>query len=175
MKRSLVFKSPSEYSLLAQETRAQEPYHPVLEQLAQREVDNAFDERNCHLRDVFGQVVDSLRTTQESRFGEHNWNFQKPESGVYGPDDTSLHLVERRSDVLAGGDLVLTHVISVMQTRAGGRNHLFDLPTEGTDAERQIRLARWSISSAIDRCIAAGSADRFVLDKWVEGTFLPKR
>jgi hypothetical protein len=33
--------------------------------------------------------------------------------------------------------------------------------------------ARWTIYSAIDRCLASGPAERFVFDKWVDSSFLP--
>ncbi|KAH9216328.1 hypothetical protein DL95DRAFT_407587 [Leptodontidium sp. 2 PMI_412] len=187
-KRTLVLKSPARYSLLALRPGDREPYHDMLTHMAQHEVDKALDERNHYLREVFGRDVDHLRTRREGEFGdgdgegkeegeggEHNWNYQKPEIGVRGQDGTVLHLVERRSDAVVEGEVILSHVVSVMQIRCGGRNRLFDLPTEGTDEERRVRKARWSVSSAIDRCVADESADRVVIDKWVDGTFLPRQ
>ncbi|KAL2075748.1 hypothetical protein VTL71DRAFT_691 [Oculimacula yallundae] len=179
-KRTLVLKAPAPHSLLSLRPGDREPYHGMLAQMAQHEVDKALDERNHYLREVFGLGVDHVRTRREGQFGEgdggeHNWNYQRPEVGVRGQDGTVLHLVERRLDAVVAGEVILSHVVSVMQTRCGGRNRLFDLPFEGMDEERRIRRARWSVSSAIDRCVAAESADRVVLDKWVDGTFLPRQ
>ncbi|CZS97256.1 uncharacterized protein RCO7_00326 [Rhynchosporium graminicola] len=179
-KRTLVLKSPAPCSLLLPKPRDREPYYAILAQLAQHEVDKALDERNHYLREVFGLEVDHVRTRREGQFGEfekgeHSWNYQRPEIGIKGQDGTMMHLVERRSDADVAGEVILTHIVSVMQVRCGGRSHLFDLPTEGSDEERRIRKARWSVSSAIDRCVAAESPDRVVLDKRVDGTFLPRQ
>lgn len=79
---------------------------------------------------------------------------------------------ERRSDAIVEGEVILRHVVSMIQMRSEGRSHLFDLPTGRLETERLVRRARWSVSSAVDRCIAAESAERSVLDKWVCRTFL---
>lgn len=171
--KALSLVDPHEFSLPARKTRETEPHQLILQQLAQHELNSALDERNFFLREVFGQDVDHVRKRRESTIGSHDWNFQLPEVAIRGPDGTMLHLNEMRTDTADDGEVELTHTITIVQTRTYGRNHLFDLPTGGSEAERRIRQARWSISSAIDRCVASGSAERFVVDKWVDGMFLP--
>jgi hypothetical protein len=171
--KTLLLVEPHEFSFPAWKARGNEPQHLILQQLAQHELNSVLDERNFYLREVFGQDVDHVRKRRESTIGSHDWNFQLPEVAIRGPDGTMLHLNEMRTDTADDGEVELTHTITIVQTRTDGRNHLFDLPTGGSEAERRIRQARWSISSAIDRCIASGSAERFVVDKWVDGMFLP--
>jgi hypothetical protein len=171
--KTLTLVDPHEFSLPARKARENEPQHLILQQLAQHELNSALDERNFYLREVFGQDVDHVQKRRESTIGSHGWNFQLPEVAIRGPDGTVLHLNEMRTDAADDEEVELTHTITIIQTRTDGRNHLFDLPTGGSEVERRIRQVRWSISSAIDRCVASGSAERFVVDKWVDGMFLP--
>lgn len=151
-----------------------EVYQGLLEQIAQHEVDKALDERNHYLRAVFGQDVGHIRTRWESTIPAHKWSFQLPEVCIRGPDGTTIGLREKRTDSASGGQVLLTYTVMIEQVHGGHRkDHLFDLPSEGCESERQIRQARWSISSAINRCIASGSAERFVLDRWVHGALPP--
>lgn len=62
----------------------------------------------------------------------------------------------------------MSHVVSLLQVRREGRNQLFDLPTQGSEAERRVRMARWRISSAVEKCLGIQSRRRVVLDKWVD-------
>jgi hypothetical protein len=85
-----------------------------------------------------------------------------------------ISLKEERTDSAVADDVILTYAVVIEQVRREGRSHLLDLPVEGSESERLIRQAKWTISSAIDRYLAEGSAERFVMDKWVDGTFLPR-
>jgi len=164
---------PQAFPVLREEER--EPAQVVLERLAQNEVDKVLDERNHFLRDVFANEEEHVREMRDIlAHNEHEWTFGKPEVAVRGADETVLLLREGRADVVADGCLTLTHVVVVEQTRMEGRTRLFDLPADGSESERKVRRARWSISSAIDRCIARGSGERFVMDKWVDRTFRPR-
>jgi hypothetical protein len=174
LKHVLIIESPPACSLPPRNPRDREPYQAILDQLAQHEVNKAFDERNHFLREVFGQDVDHVRKRRESTIPTHNWSFQKPELCIQGPDGTMINLKEKRTDSAVDEEVVLTHTVRIKQVRVEGRSHLFDLPIEGSESERRIRQARRTLSSAIDRCIASGSAEMFVLDKWLDGTFLAR-
>ncbi|KAH8765772.1 hypothetical protein BGZ57DRAFT_930522 [Hyaloscypha finlandica] len=175
LKRVLIISPLNSPSSPPTRPNAREVYQGLLEQIAQHEVDKAFDERNHYLRAVFGQDVDHVRTRWESTVPAHEWSFHLPEVCIRGRDGTIIGLREKRTDSASGGQVVLTYTIVIEQVHGGDRkDHLFDLPSQGCESERQIRQARWSISSAIDRCIASGSAERFVLGRWVHGAFLPR-
>jgi hypothetical protein len=169
---TLILKKPHPFALPPQEARYKEPHQLILEQLAQHELDKAIDERNHFLRKTFENGVDIFHMERESTFGAHDWTFHTPVIQVRGPDGVVLRLVESRTDAEVDGEVILTHKSTLTEIIfSGGQSQLFDLPTEGTETERRIRQARWSISSAIDRCNASGSAERFVMDKWVDGSF----
>ncbi len=175
LERVLKISQPDAYSLPLTRPNGKEVYHGIIEQLAQHEVDKALDERNHYLRAVFGQEVDHVRVCQQSTIAAHEWNFQDRELCIRGPDGTMIDLTEKRTDSESGAEVMLTHTVMIKQERGeNGRNCLFDLPADGTESERRIRQARWSISSAIDRCVASGAAERFVLDRWVDGVFLSR-
>ena len=151
------------------------PVHVVLEQLAQNEITKVLDERNDFLRDAFSNEEEHVQDMREIlAHNEHVWRFGMPEVAIRGADETVLILREERADVVGNGCLTMTRSVIVEQTRMKGRTRLFDLPADGSESERRVRRARWSISSAIDRCIASGSGEKFVMDKWVDGTFLPR-
>jgi hypothetical protein len=173
LKRVLKISRPDASWLPPSRPDGKEVYHAILEQLAQHEVDKALDERNHYLREVFGQEVDHVRVFQQSTIAAHEWHSQRRELWIQGPDGTRIGLREKRTDSESGEEVILTHTIMIEQERGeNGRNRLFDLPADGTESERRIREARWSISSAIDRCMASGAAERFLLDRWVDGVFL---
>jgi len=172
LEATVILRKPHPFSLPPQESRYKTPHQLILEQLAQHELDKAIDERNYFLREVFGKDVDHVRKRRESTFGAHDWSFHTPVVHIRGPDGVILRLVERWTDAEVDGEVVTTHRITLTEIiPAGGQSHLFDLPTEGSESERRIRQARWSISSAIDRCNASGSAEKFVMDKWIDGAF----
>jgi hypothetical protein len=174
LKRVLTI-SPLDVFSIPTRAEIEVPYQNLLEQLAQHEVNQALDERNTYLRDVFGQDVDHVRKRRNSTIAAHEWSFQKPETWIRGADGTVIGLREERTDREFDGEVALTYRILIEQIRCDdGRNHLFDLPVEGCESERRIRHARWTISSAISRCIASGSADRFVFDRTAEGVLIPK-
>lgn len=173
--RTLKISAPDAYWLPPAKPQGREVYQCLLEQIAQHEVDKAFDERNHYLREVYGQDVDHVRTRRESTIPAHEWEFQLPEICVRGEDGTMIALREKRVDYASGDEVVLTHTVVLEQVRdEKGGNHLFDLPSDGCESERRIRNARRSISSAIDKCLAPGSAERFMLDRWVDGTFFSR-
>jgi hypothetical protein len=175
LKRVLRVSSPDEFCLPPTKPNGREVYHDLLGQLAQHEVNKALDERNHYLRGVFGQDVDHVRKRRDSTILAHEWTFRQPEIYIRGPDGTLMSLREKRRDYGIDDKVLLTHTLLLEQVRGEeGKSHLFDLPIEGCESERRVRQARWSISSAIDRCIASGCAERFVLDRWVGGTFLPR-
>jgi hypothetical protein len=175
LKQALTISRPNASSLPPTRSNGKEVYHGILEQLAQHEVDKALDERNHYLREVFRQEVDHVRVCQQRIIAAHEWNFQRRELCIRGADGTRMGLREKRTDSESGDEVRLTHTLMIEQERVeNGRNCLFDLPADGTESERRIRAARWSISSAIDRCVASGAAERFVLDRWVEGAFLSR-
>ncbi|KAN0106478.1 hypothetical protein V8E51_009354 [Hyaloscypha variabilis] len=154
LKRTLAISSPEPSSVLSLKPKSKELYQDIVELLAQHEVDKALDERNHYLREVFWQNVDHVRTCRNTIAG-HKWTYQKPEIRVRGPDGITMTLKELRRDFANGDDeVVLTHEISIEQVRGEkGKDHLFDLPGEGCESERRIRQARWTISSAIDKCV----------------------
>ena len=173
--RVLIISQPDTSSLPPARPNGKGVYHGILEQIAQHEVDKALDERNHYVREVFGQEVDHVRVFQQSTIAAHEWHSQRRELWLRGPDGTRIGLREKRTDSESGDEVILTHTIMIEQERGeNGRNRLFDLPADGTESERRIREARWSISSAIDRCVASGAAERFVLDRWVDGVFLSR-
>jgi hypothetical protein len=174
LNRVLVISNPPSFSLPPNKPRDREPYHALLEQLAQHEVNKAFDERNYFLREVFAQDVDHVRKRRNSTIADHQWSFQRPKLCIRGPDGTMISLKEERTDSAVADDVILTYAVVIEEVRREGRSHLLDLPIEGSESERLIRQAKWTISSAIDRYLAEGSAERFVMDKWVDGTFLPR-
>jgi len=148
-------------------------YQNIVKQLAQHEFDKALDERNHYLREVFSQEVDHVRTARQSSIAAHEWSFQKPEVCVRGPDGTMMMLTETRADFANGDGVVVKHTIAIEQSKGeAGEDYLFDLPTQGGESERQIRQARWTISSAIDKCIASGANDVFALPARVHGLCL---
>lgn len=172
LEATVILKKPHPFSLPPQGSRFKEPHHLILEQLAQHELDKAIDERNYFLREVFAKDVDHVRKRRESTFGAHDWTFHTPVIQIRGPDGVILRLVENRTDAEVDDEVVTAHMITLTEIMpTNGQSHLFDLPTEGSERERRIRQARWSISSAIDRCSASGSAERFVMDKWIDGSF----
>ena len=169
---TIILKKPHPFSLPPQAARYKTPHQLILEQLAQHELDKAIDERNHFLRKTFEHGSDIFHMERESTLGAHHWTFHTPVVQIRGPDGVVLRLVECRTDAEVDGEVICTHRMSLTETiPSGEQSHLFDLPTEGTDMERRIRQARWSISSAIDRCHASGSAERFVMDKWVSWSF----
>ena len=149
-------------------------YKDIVKQLAQHEVDKALDERNHYLREIFKQDVDHIRITRQSTIGAHDWSFKKPEVCVRGTEGTMMKLTETRSDLANGEEVILIHTIEIEQSKCeDGKDHLFDLPTQGGESERQIRQARWTISSATDKCIAAGGGDRASSHRGVHDSCLP--
>ncbi|KAE9370380.1 hypothetical protein N431DRAFT_442218 [Stipitochalara longipes BDJ] len=154
LKRTVKISTPAEALHPLTKPNAKEVYQDILEQLAQHEVNKAFDERNHYLRAVFRQDVDHVRIARQSTIAAHDWSFQKPRVGIRGPDGTILLLRETRTDSANDGKVVLTYTVAIEQVRGvNGKDHLFDLPVEGCESERQIQQARWTISSAIDKCI----------------------
>jgi hypothetical protein len=175
LKRGLTISTPDSSSLPPTKPERKEVYHDLLQQLAQHEVDKALDERNQYLRQIFGQEVDHVRKRRNSTISAHEWTSQQPEICIRGPDGTLISLREKRTDYGVDDKVVLTYTLLLEQVRGEeGESHLFDLPIKGCESERRVRQARCSISSAIDRCIASGCAERFVLDRWVDGAFLPR-
>ncbi|TVY35401.1 hypothetical protein LSUB1_G005809 [Lachnellula subtilissima] len=169
---TIILKKPHPFALPPQAARYKTPHQLILEQLAQHELDKAIDERNHFLRKTFGPGSDLFHMERESTLGAHDWSFHTPVVQIRGPDGVVLRLVECRTDAEVDGEVICTHRMSLTESiPSGEQSHLFDLPIEGTDTERRIRQARWSISSAIDRCHASGSAERFVMDKWVGWSF----
>lgn len=148
----------------------------VLQRLAQSEVDRVLDERTHFLREAFASEEEYVQDMRDLLAHEpHRWTFEMPTVGVRGEDDTCLVLKETRSDVVdEAGRVTVTSTVLLEQTRTEGRSRLFDLCDGGGESEKRCRRARWSFGSAIDRCIASGSESRFVMDRWVDGTFRPR-
>lgn len=168
---TLILKKPHPFALPPHAARCKGPHQLILEQLAQHELDEAIEERKKFLRRTLENGVDGF-PGGENTFGAHDWAFRTPVVQIRGPDGVVLRLAESRTDAEVDGEVIRTRRMSLTEIiPSGGQSHLFDLPTEGTEAERRVRQARWSISAAIDRCNALGSAERFVMDKWVDGSF----
>lgn len=172
IERVLILKKPHPFALPLQGTRFKEVHQLILDQLAQHELDKAMEERTHCLHEAFEHDVDHFRKERKGSFGAHDWRFHTPVVQIRGPDGVVLRLAEIRTDAEVDGEVIVTNRSTLIEiVPAGKQSHLFDLPTEGTETERRIRQARWSTSSAIDRCNASGSAERFVMDRWTEGSF----
>ena len=134
-------------------------------------LDQAIDERNRFLCDAFGKDIGSARTIKSQK---HTYDAHLPEVAIRFPDGTIVCLTESRRDYEGRLGVTDTHTITLTEkTPKMSSTHLFNMPESGNEEKRRICQARLTISSAIDKCRAVRSAERFVVDKWVDGKFLP--
>ncbi|KAF4625228.1 hypothetical protein G7Y89_g12944 [Cudoniella acicularis] len=133
LQQSIILKEPLPSSIPPRKSRDKESHQSVLEQVAQREVDKAIDERDDIIRKIFQREIEPDSTRRNSTFGAHYWKVRGPMVQIEESNGVVLRLLESWSDGEDGDFAMQTHNTTLIQISPGGQSHLFDLPTEGTD------------------------------------------